>query len=299
MKIVKFIGALVISLIALFVIISFEIGVFPVGGSVAGIVLGLSLQAVVSSFQDLTDTTNWKESQRKLQRGKLIKEDTCVRISFAYLFRIKLEDKYFLVRNERNTSKYQPVGGVYKLKDNEGIELKNLFHVMDDNKILIDGASRNDYRLRMENRFLRKFVKRFDSKADRELISDLSREFTEELIKNGILNWSQITYRVCGRHMSPLSYSRHFQIYELMLADIVELMPTPEQEDDLRRLMEHPSLLYRFATEEEVDSLGIDTKTGILGESIADHTIEVLERMDGSLLKIPQIGMQYTVRLNR
>lgn len=299
LKIIKFTGVLLISIAALVVMIFFEIRTLPVGSSIAGIVLGFSLPAARTAFQDLTDTTNWKETQRKLQRGKIIKGDTIVRISFAYLFRIKVEDKYFLVKNERNTNKFQPVGGVYKMKDNEKIELKNLFHIMDDNKVSIDESSRNDYRLRMENRYLREFVKRFDSKAERERVSDLSREFTEELIHKGILNWSQITYRVCGRHMTPLSYGQHFQIYELLLADIVEVILTSEQETDLRELMKQSSLMYRFATEEEIASLGIDTKVGILEESIADHSTKILEKMEGKLMKIPHAGMQYIVRLNK
>lgn len=299
MKIIKFVGVLLISVITFGVMIFFEIRNLPVGSSISGIVLGFSLPTVVTALQDITDTTNWKEAQRKLQRGKIINGDTIVRISFAYLFRIKVGDKYFLVKNERNTNKFQPVGGVYKLKDNEKIELKNLFHIMDDNKVVIDESSRNDYRLRMENRYLREFVKKFDSKAERERVSDLSREFTEELIHKEILNWSQITYRVCGRHITPLSYGQHFQIYELLLADIVELILTPEQEDDLRELMKQPSSLYRFATEAEIDSLGIDTKAGILEESIADHSIKILEKMEGKLVQIPNAEMQYTVRLKK
>ena len=299
MKIIKFAGILLISIVALFVMFFCEIRTLPVGSSISGIVLGFSLPAVRTIFQDLTDTTNWKEAQRKLQRGNLIKGDTIVRISFAYLFRIKIGDKYFLVKNERNTNKFQPVGGVYKLKDNEKIELKNLFHIMDDNKVMIDESSHNDYRLRMENRYLREFVKRFDSKAERERVSDLSREFIEELIYNGILNWDQITYRVCGRNITPLSYGQHFQIYELLLADIVELILTPEQEGDLRELMKQSSSLYVFATEEEIDSLGIDTRAGILEESIADHSINILEKMEGKLIEIPKAGVQYTVKLDK
>ena len=65
-----------------------------------------------------------------------------VRISFAYLFRIKIDGKYLLVRNTRGTEKFQPVGGVYKLFENEKIELKNLYQVMDDDKISIDESSR-------------------------------------------------------------------------------------------------------------------------------------------------------------
>ena len=65
---------------------------------------------------------------------------------------------------------------------------------MDDNKIPIDESSRDDYRLRIENRYLRRFVKRFDSrKAEREQIENISREFKEELIDTGILNWDRIS----------------------------------------------------------------------------------------------------------
>ena len=65
---------------------------------------------------------------------------------------------------------------------NEKIELKNLYHIKDDNKVSIDESSCNDYRLRIESKHLRKFVKRFDKKAERERVDDLSREFMEELV---------------------------------------------------------------------------------------------------------------------
>lgn len=41
--------------------------------------------------QDFLDTTTWKASQRKLERGRIIKKDTPVWISFAYLFRIMVD----------------------------------------------------------------------------------------------------------------------------------------------------------------------------------------------------------------
>lgn len=63
--------------------------------------------------------------------------------------------------------------------------------------------------------------------------------------------------------------------------------------------MKQPSSLYRFATEAEIDSLGIDTKAGILEESIADHSIKILEKMEGKLVQIPNAEMQYTVRLKK
>lgn len=298
MKIVRLIGLVLLSIISIVVIFLFEIKSLPAGSSLSGIVLGFSLPGLWHSLQDLTDTTKWKVSQRKLERGGFIKDDTIIRISFAYLYRIKISDKYLLVKNERGTGKFQPVGGVYKLKGNEKIELKNLFLVKDDDKVPIDESSRDDYRLRMENKYLRKFVKRFNKKADRERIEDLSREFEEELIKTGIVNWDHITYRFCGRHMTELKFGEHFQIYELLLADVVELIPSPEQEADLRRMMEESSDMYRFVTAQEIISLGINTSTGNLVESIGDHTNKTIQENEGKLMKIPGTGKQYTVQLN-
>lgn len=297
MKICKVIILLVLSLILFGIILLFEINAWPAGSSIAGIILGFSLPALVTSTQDLWDTTNWKTSQRKLKRGHLIEDKTIIRISFAYLYRIKIGNKYLLVKNERGTGKYQPVGGVYKLLGTEKRELRNRYQVKDDNKIPIDESSRDDYRLRLDNKYLRKFVKRFDGKAEREQIYNLGREFREELIEKGIISWNQITYRFCGRHMTDLHLSNHFQCYELLFADIVELISTPEQESDLKRLVKHQSDIYRFATADEITSLGVDTSSGDLREIIADHTLKIIQENEGQLMKIPGVGKTYTINL--
>lgn len=297
MKWVKMIGLALFSLACLGVIALFECNNWPAGSSVAGIALGFSLPAFVRSVQDLFDTTDWKVSQRKLKRGGFITDETIVRISFAYLYRIKIGDKYLLVKNNRGTDKYQPVGGVYKLKGHEKLELKNRYKIMDDDKISIDQSSRDDYRLRMANKYLRKFVRRFDGKIRRERIDNLSREFKEELVETSIVNWARIKYRYCGRHMTEIRFGEHFQIYELLLADVVELLPTSDQEEDLLRLMQQQSDAYYFATAEEIESLGIDTATGKLKETIADHTKKTIQETEGKLMKIDGVGKIYKVDL--
>lgn len=297
MKALKIIVFGLLSVIMFLIIVLFEINSWPVGSSISGLVLGFLLPSLWKSIQDLTDTTEWKTSQRKLKRGDFIKDDTIIRISFAYLYRIKIGDKYLLVKNERGTGKDQPVGGVYKLFGNEKIELKNRYKVKDDNKISIDESSRNDYRLRIENRYLRKFVKRFDCKADRERIDNLSREFREELIDKNIVNWNHISYRYCGRHITELHWGKHFQCYELLLADIVELLPTPEQEQDLRNLQNQHSENYRFVTAEEISSLGVNTNSGDLRETIADHSAKILQENEGMLISNSNVGKIYDCEL--
>lgn len=297
MKALKIIVFGLLSVIMFLIIVLFEINSWPVGSSISGLVLGFSLPSLWKSIQDLTDTTEWKTSQRKLKRGDFIKDDTIIRISFAYLYRIKIGDKYLLVKNERGTGKDQPVGGVYKLFGNEKIELKNRYKVKDDNKISIDESSRDDYRLRIENRYLRKFVKRFDCKADRERIDNLSREFREELIDKNIVNWNHISYRYCGRHITELHWGKHFQCYELLLADIVELLTTPEQEQDLRNLQNQHSENYRFVTAEEISSLGVNTNSGDLRETIADHLAKILQENEGMLISNSKVGKIYDCEL--
>ena len=297
MKIIKSAIIFVISLSFIATMVIFEIKSWPAGSSIAGLLLGFSLPALFHSIQDVLDTTDWKMSQRKLKRGGFISDNTIIRISFAYLYRIKIGDKYLLVKNERGTGKYQPVGGVYKFEEDEKIELKNRFQVKDDNKISIDESSRNDYRLRMENKYLRKFISHFDKKANRENVDNLSREFREELIEKNIINWNEISYRFCGRHMTSLHFGEHFQIYEIFLADVVELLPTVEQMEDLKMLLNKSSDKYRLATAEEITSLGVNTATGQLREEIADHTRRILQENEGELIKTLDVGKIYTVNI--
>ena len=67
MKILKAVVLGGLSLILTGIIIMFERNNWPAGSSLSGIALGFSLPAFWKSLQDLTDTTNWKTSQRKLK----------------------------------------------------------------------------------------------------------------------------------------------------------------------------------------------------------------------------------------
>lgn len=266
-------------------------------GSIVSAFIGFFIPKGLNAAQDLLDTTNWKASERKLLRGKMICRDMLVRISFAYLYRIKVDNKYLLVKNARGTGKYQPVGGVYKMLGSERIELKNLYHVVDDDKVPLDKSSKDDYRLQLPCKYLRRFVRRFDSqKASRERIDNVSREFKEEL--GDIITWDKIEYRYCGRHMTELKYSDHFQCYELLLADVVELLPTDNQIEDLKKMMLHESDNYHFATTEEIKNLGVVPGTEKLQETIADHSQKILQENEQHLMKEPHVNEIFSVSLN-
>ena len=251
--------------------------------SLSGIVLGWLIPKNIEKIQDCLDTKKWQPSLRKLWRGKILKKDSLIRISFAYLFRIQVDGKYFLVKNGRGTQKYQPVGGAYKFYESEKRVLASLFHIVDDNKIPIDESSRNDYRFFVHANDLGEFIKHFDATIEREHISNLSREFREEMIRSGIVDFNHIEYRYCGRHFTEVLYSRHFKCYELLMADIVEILLTKEQEDKLRLLMSRSSNDYCFASTEEIKSLGVVENSKKLKDYISDHSEKILQETEYEL----------------
>lgn len=249
-------------------------------------IIGILFNKLKPSIQNLTDNEKWKASQRQLQRSGLLKKDTKVRISFAYLFRIKVAGKYLLVPNSR-TGKFQPVGGAYKFEDEERKYLDDEFAAEDDDCIPVNETTRNDYRLNIKNKYLRDFVKRFNDTKSRENITDLSREFTEELIKTDILDkniFGEIKYRYIGRHMTEIIRTS-FKPYELLLADIVELELSKEQEKYLKKKVNTKSNKYIFANSSQIKSQGMKFGTENLQDNIANHTWKILTENTDKLIK--------------
>ena len=61
--------------------------------------------------------------------------------------------------------------------------------------------------------------------------------------------------------------------------------------------MEQKSESYRFATAEEISSLGVDTNGGDLRETIADHTTKIIQETESKLIKCPGVGSIYMVKI--
>jgi SMODS-associated NUDIX domain len=179
-----------------------------------------------------------------------------VRISASYLYRIKVDAEYLLVRGSRYPNQFQPVGGVFKALP-DGRAYLQAIGALDDDLIPIDASSRDDLRIRLPGRHLPEFVRWFDSRRGRE--SDAWREFHEELIAPGILDANAFPYaysRYVRRVQHPIRYSAHAQSKELLIADVYELLPTDEQRRELERLKSegHPSIIW--ASEEQIRRRG-------------------------------------------
>ena len=88
--------------------------------------------------------------------------DVHLRVSIAYLFRIKIDNRYLIIKGRR-IDQYQPVGGVYKYHPEEVRDLFNKLDVRDDKLMPIDDHSRDDLRIRVPGRNLIEFLNWFTS----------------------------------------------------------------------------------------------------------------------------------------
>lgn len=179
-----------------------------------------------------------------------------IRFSCAYLFRIKVDGRYFLVRDEQRRNQFQPVGGVYKYKDKS---LLNKLNAEQCRKFRYTSDLDDDLRIVIPRKYAQKFYRWYKRQDDRETIKDLYREFKEEIIDRiemttqEILAFKEIVYRYCGESITASTCEiNNEKSLQLHLADIVELIPTDEQLKVFRSLQNKNSNIYYFATEDEI-----------------------------------------------
>lgn len=226
---------------------------------------GIVLFGILNFLQNINQLYFYFQTQ-VLHRNKDI------RLSIAYLFRIKVDGKYFLVKNSRRNY-FQPVGGAFKtLPGSEKVFEK--LNVKSDRLIETEkGIAKNDLRVFVKGINVIEFIQWFKSKEDRE--TSPWREFCEELISTGILPWKQfrfIDYKFKGTIQSPIldldSGDKGvfiFEIYDLVIND--------EQKPILEMLLANGNTdEYIWADEYLINRLGhSESNKGYINE-IAKHT---------------------------
>jgi len=179
-----------------------------------------------------------------------------VRFSISYLYKINVYDKYLLVKGHRIEGQFQPVGGVIK-RFAESNHFFTEMGILDDQHLPIDDISKDDLRVLVPGKNIINFINWFESRKGREI--SYEREFREELIEEGILsslNFKTIPAKLLKTHETRIRYSPHFQCPEILIAEILELMPTSQQLDELKRLMDVESEKYIWATADTIKRLG-------------------------------------------
>ncbi len=207
-------------------------------------VLGVTAGKVIikKATESLLDNKNHLYTYIKSNFTKIKHED--VRFSISYLIRIKIPgtSKFLLVRGHRIKDQLQPVGGVYK-KINSFSEFEKWGYKEDcaTKGIKSDDVSQNDLRFRVKGKYIIDVIKWFESRKDRE--TTYEREFNEELIDDLGFDpniFYTKSFREVQKVMKVFGYSTFHQCYEVLIYDIVEFIPTSEQELELKKLIGSP-----------------------------------------------------------
>lgn len=188
-----------------------------------------------------------------------------VRISFAYLFRIKNGNKFLLVYN--NKGKYQPPGGVYQGRKNS-----LLFNHKKVENDYITGAPENDFRAILKNSFfLSEFYEDFLTGRNREITYD--REFTEEILKEKILpkttfSWKDIEHYKIDEHICVEKGDDVISFYHF---DIIEIELNQEQSSYINNMPDYILNKYAWIERKDIKKKSIRLKSVPIPNSIQDH----------------------------
>lgn len=248
--------------------------IFPAnpGDSMSNTIFSLSIELVggIILFGLLQFLQNIKALGFYVRTSFLLRNKD-IRLSISYLFRIKIDNQYLLVKN-RTRNYYQPVGGAFKtLPGCEKIFEK--LNVKPDRIIETEkGIAKNDLRVYEKGVSVIEFIEWFNSKEDRE--TSPWREFCEELISTEILPWKEfryIDYKYKGTVQTPIfTLDRGdngmfiFEIYDLVANDV-------QRQILQNKIKEGNKDEFIWADEYLINRLGHDERQKTYINEIAKH----------------------------
>lgn len=208
-----------------------------------------------------------------LFKTKLIYRNKYVRLSFSYLFIIKVKGKYLLVKN-RNGNYYQLVGGAYK-RYVSSERIFDKYEVKPDRQFETShGVAKSDLRFQIPGRYVTNILNWFQSKDDREISQ--WREFCEELLTTNILpkdEFRYIDYKYLNTLYTPLQKARNLDCQEMLIYEIYEFIPSQTQEAILEQKFDAgDSNEIKWADEIIINCLGFNELTKTTDYQIGAHT---------------------------
>lgn len=221
---------------------------------------------------------NWTRIYLVVHCWILARQGQFVRFSMSYQYRIKVNDKYLLVKNS-NWNHYQHVGGKYK-RNKFTEKILSDFEAKDDLKLETTGLMKDDLAVFIPAKNAIKFIDWFNTKKDREVSH--WREFYEELIdgKAKLFDtnvFPYVNYNFVGSVITPLKRANGWDSWEILQYDVLDLLPTPAQETALQNLFNQGDTDYiKWADEELIKCLGHDNRQKKPLYKIGQHTKWVL-----------------------
>jgi len=234
--------------------------------------------AIGSAISLISTTGGWVLNHRKHLRTIVSAAFIWnLRISCSYLYRIKVDDLYLLIKSRKH-GKYQPVGGNFKRNKFSHDTLLKL-EVRDDDKFTNGHRSADDLRLYIRGYKLSQFLKWYNSPNKKREVS-YDREFYEELVEPGHFSSELFKYPVIDfikQVITPVRYSQFLKCSEVHIYDIIELTPLEEQRKFLNDLKNKgDSDEFKWASSSTIRNQGYQSTHLGTPYHITDHSIEIL-----------------------
>ena len=178
-----------------------------------------------------------------------------IRFSISYLYKIKIDDKYLLIRGNK-IEQFQPVGGVYKVYNSFSSIERELNIVFDNKRGFYE---KNDLRFLTKGKNVSEVLKWFDSRKNREVSA--YREFYEELISPKILPievLSGMKIEFLKQIKPKMNYSTHFKKEEVVLFDIYEVHLEDKYVNKIRQYAQGGNNLIKLVDREDIEKECID-----------------------------------------
>lgn len=242
------------------------------------VVVGLALSQLVEVVWLIVQSIKESgENFKSILIASTIHRNKKIRLSCSYLYKIKIDDHYLLVKNSHRSS-FQPVGGVYK-RTSESDSFLNSILFNEDEKLTNGKFCSKDLRIHIKGKNLQKYLNWYNRNIEREISH--SREFYEELITTGVLSkecFPYPTYSFKKRIYTPLKWSKPFQCYELLIYDILELTPNEVQSEELRKLQQQGETDYiKWANAETIRGRGFNNANRKTDYEIGDHATLLID----------------------
>ena len=279
-------SALLASIAGLVISYIFKFPLYEMTMSLGSMAIGAIIPYYINFVNDLIAYSPFNAEIKRMIRHKVITDNTEFRISFAYLFRVEIEGRYFLIEDNHHFSRYKVPGGTYLVTETEKNYIKEHFLSREDDKY--DNNIKDDYRMYIAAGQLVKFYRRFNN----HISEDMGENFKRNIVSKHDYLPKDVFDKVSTRFVRRdfvIKYPKHFGCFELLLADIIELQLTPKQKECLSKLKQDwtKESPYYFATKNDIITRGNELKDKDKNESIiSDHTYKILPDLFNKATKI-------------
>lgn len=194
-----------------------------------------------------------------------------IRVSCGYLFRIKMDNRYLLIKGKR-IEQFQPIGGVYKYYASFN-DVKNSLNITEEQNSSF--YEEGDLRVYVPGKNVLKFIRWFNSGKNREV--NVTREFYEELIVPGYIPENAIInakFEFIKQAECKLGYSNAFRCKEVLIHNIYEVTFSDSTYlEKLNSVINQGEKNLRFVSQidierEAVEVNGVENKIGAHAKNI-------------------------------